>query len=107
LSRARSKAPNATPAIPGNIPAADVFDPAAFDALPLPDKLDKAAHTSLAFKMALIATTASDARIRAALNAAQSVILIKARVNEAKFTHRRPTAPKSTPGDGRSLSVRA
>jgi len=53
--------------------------------LPLPDKLDKAAHASLAFRMALIAT-ASDARIRAALNAAQSVILIKARIDESKFS---------------------
>ena len=43
--------------------------------------------------MALIASTdvatASDARIRAALNAAQSVILIKARIDEAKF-HAQP-----------------
>jgi hypothetical protein len=70
-------------------PTADAFDAAAFDALPLPDKLDKAAHASLAFKMALIASTdvatASDARIRAALNAAQSIVLIKARIDEARF----------------------
>jgi hypothetical protein len=73
--------------MPGS--AADTFDPAAFDALPLADKLDKAAHASLSFKMALIASTdvatATDARIRAALNAAQSIVLIKARIDEAKF----------------------
>jgi hypothetical protein len=57
-------------ALGGSAAAADTFDPAAFDALPLRDKLDRAAHASLAFKMALIASTdvatASDARIKAA-----------------------------------------
>jgi hypothetical protein len=73
------------------MPVADTFDPAAFDALPLRDKLDRAAHASLAFKMALIASTdvatASDARIKAALSAAQSVILTKARVDEVGLSH--------------------
>ncbi len=67
-------------ALGGTAPAstADAFDPAAFDALPLRDKLDRAAHASSAFKMALIASTdvptASDARIKAALSAAQSIL---------------------------------
>jgi hypothetical protein len=78
---------DAPPVMPGS--GAEAFDAAAFDALPLPDKLDKAAHASLSFKMALIASTdvatASDARIRAALNAAQSIVLIKARIDEARF----------------------
>jgi hypothetical protein len=74
-------------ALGGTAPtAADTFDAAAFDALPLRDKLDRAAHASLAFKMALIASTdvatASDARIKAALSAAQSIVLTKARVDE-------------------------
>jgi hypothetical protein len=70
----------------GSSAAADTFDAAAFDALPLRDKLDRAAHASLAFKMALIASTdvatATDARIKAALSAAQSIVLTKARVDE-------------------------
>jgi hypothetical protein len=86
-SHAVANSPSAPAVITGS--AAEAFDAAAFDALPLPDKLDKAAHASLAFKMALIATTdpatATDARIRAALNAAQSIFLIKARIDEARF----------------------
>jgi hypothetical protein len=96
-SHAVANSPNAPAAITGSTAptaAADAFDAAAFDALPLPDKLDKAAHASLSFKMALIASTdvatASDARIRAALNAAQSIVLIKARIDEAKFHAPRP-----------------
>jgi hypothetical protein len=89
---APATASNPPATIPGSTvpaPSADAFDAGEFDALPLPDKLDKAAHASLNFKMALIASTdvatASDARIRAALNAAQSIVLIKARIDEVKF----------------------
>jgi hypothetical protein len=66
----------------------------AFHALPLRDKLDKAAHASLAFKMALIASTdaatATDARIKAALSAAQSILPLKARIDETEFRAKLP-----------------
>jgi hypothetical protein len=78
----------------GSAAAADTFDPTAFDALPLRDKLDRAAHASLAFKMALIAstdvTTATDARIKAALSAAQSILPLKARLDEVEFHAKLP-----------------
>jgi hypothetical protein len=98
-SHAVATTPNAPAVMPGS--GADAFDAAAFDALPLPDKLDKAAHASLAFKMALIATTdpatATDARVRAALGAAQSITLVKVRVDEARFHAQPPDRSEEYP----------
>jgi hypothetical protein len=78
----------------GSAAVADTFDAAAFDALPLRDKLDRAAHASLAFRMALIASTdvatATDARIKVALSAAQSILPLKVRINETEFHAKLP-----------------
>jgi hypothetical protein len=78
----------------GSAAVADTFDAAAFDALPLRDKLDRAAHASLAFKMALIASTdvatADAARLKVALSAAQSILPLKARLDEVEFRAKLP-----------------
>ena len=90
---------SAPAASPGTTPqsaitSGDAFDAAEFDALSLPEKLHRATHAALTWKMALIATTdpatASDARVKAALAAAQSIVLSKIRVDEMQF---RPQPP--------------
>jgi hypothetical protein len=73
-------------------PREPAFDPAEFAALPLPEKLDRAAHASLAYKMRLVATTNPETddiqKVKAALSAAQTLLQGKIRVDESALQRR-------------------